>query len=231
MSKTHCATYTKSIERKIIELLGDRPGIGFDPFAGEGKSLPAFGQPPPAERYFIGWELEAPWADQTPNVHQGDSTRAAEEFPPGFFDFIVTSPCYGNRFADHHTPRNGEAPDARRGYTYDIRRLTEDPTYTLDENNAGLYAFGTEKYARLHEAVYAACTVVAKDDAEFILNVKNFQRDHGMVDVVRWHVLTLEHLGWGVAARHHVQTPNMGRGQNGKARADGEWVFQLRRAA
>lgn len=229
MTKVHPATYSKPIVELFQQLLGERTGRVLDPFGGLGDSLRALGGL--GWRLCVGNELEMPWCQESTwkgGMVNGDAT--ALPFPDGAFDFIVTSPAYGNRFADHHKPANGEAADARRSYTHDIRRLTEDVDYELHPNNAGLYLFHHPEYRRLHELAWAECTRVTHAGSEVLCNVSNVIKDKAELNVVGWHVDLWRYLGWEVHGAHHVRTRRMRKGANSKARVDGEWVIQLRRA-
>ncbi len=253
MTATHPARYSKPIVELFVELLGERRGRVLDPFAGEGRALGALTGG--GIRTVRGLELERPWAEQSEHVEQGDAT--CMRFAPRSFNFIVTSPAYGNRYADHHRATDackackgrGETRTARgaplitcdncggtglsmrRSYTHDIRRLTGDPDYELAPTNAGLYEFHTAQYQRLHAMAWFECTRVTTPDAEFILNVSNFIRKGEEVDVLGWHLHLLGVLGWKETARHEVRTQRMGKGANGKARTACEYVVQLGKVA
>src|SRR5437868_9381022 len=88
--------------------LCDTAPLVLDPFAGVGgiHTLAALGI-----AHTVGVELEPECALQHPRNIVGSAL--ALPFPDDTFDAIVTSPCYGNRMADHH-----DAKDASRRNTY-----------------------------------------------------------------------------------------------------------------
>jgi hypothetical protein len=91
---------------EIIELAReaiDIPDHGYpikvlDPFAGVGgvHKLVRF---PYVQT--TGVELMPRWAAQNPGTMVGDATRLPADWT-AHFDAVFTSPCYGNRMADHH---------------------------------------------------------------------------------------------------------------------------------
>lgn len=79
--------------------LQDRRLRVLDPFAGVGRLrlATALGQ---AATYSVeGVELQPEWGDE--GTLQGDATDLPAEWS-GRYDVLATSPCYGNRMADHH---------------------------------------------------------------------------------------------------------------------------------
>lgn len=75
-----------------------------DPFAGVGRAKlqAALGF---AAFTVVGVELEAEWRGDDPLTVAGDATRLDPEWS-GAFDAVFTSPCYGNRMADHHEAKD-----------------------------------------------------------------------------------------------------------------------------
>jgi hypothetical protein len=67
-----------------------------DPFAGVG-GIHTLHDPPWVETY--GLEIEPEWAEQNSRTVTGDILTY--DFGGAMFDVIATSPCYGNRMADH----------------------------------------------------------------------------------------------------------------------------------
>lgn len=247
----HPAQYTPAIIDKVVELLDGRRGLLIDPFAGPGLSLHRLVAP---RRRVVGIELEQPWVDAGSElVQQGDAT--ALPFRTKSVSTIVTSPCYGNRFSDHHKATEkcracngtglvgssqirecmecagqGVRDHTRRSYTHDLRAMTGDSNYELAVTNAGRMGFG-DAYEALHRKVWAECWRVARPGARFYLNVSDFIRKDQRVPVASWHVRVVEAAGFDWLRAWNIPTPRFGHGQNREARVDGEWLFEFGKAA
>lgn len=102
----HPATFSKTVLDRLREVLVDHvqlhgPVRVLDPFAGTG-GIHDLAQADTIET--VGVELQPEWASAHPDTQVGDAT--ALPFPAGSFGGIVTSPCYGNRMADHHVAKD-----------------------------------------------------------------------------------------------------------------------------
>jgi len=162
----HPAKFSPSILDVIRDILSVR-GIPedariLDPFAGVGRC------------HDLGWpgtvgvELEMPWCRvQEGPVVRGDSSRLP--FRTQTFDAAVTSPTYGNRFADKHRALDGSV---RRSYTHDLR-ASEGEGYVLHPSNTGGMKWGRD-YWRVHGAVYDEVWRVLVDCGLFVVNVLGF---------------------------------------------------------
>lgn len=214
----HPAKFSPSILDVIRDQLAVRvaeDAIGLDPFAGVGRC------------HELGWwvagnELEMPWCREHVGkgpVACGDATRLP--YRSAVFDFAITSPTYGNRFADKHNARDGST---RRSYTHDLRAALDDPDYHLHPNNTGGMKWGAD-YWRMHGRAYDEVWRVLKDGGVFIVNVSDFVRRGEIVRVVDWHRRTLHARGFTVEQEVAVETPRMRYGANGDARAAEEKVL------
>ena len=182
-----------------------------DPFAGTGlvHQLPGL---------TFGVELEPEWATMHPRTQVGNAL--ALPWKRNSFDVIVTSPCYGNRFADSHNAQDGSL---RRSYTHDLGRK-------LHPDNAGQLHWGDE-YRRFHREAWREAARVLRPGGLFILNVSDHIRGGKRVPVSAWHVTTLEAMGLEVFAHRDVATRRMRQGENHLARVDCEHVIALRNAS
>jgi tRNA G10 N-methylase Trm11 len=190
-----------------------------DPFAGTGLIHEFYS-------LFVtthGVEIEKEWAEMHARTRHGDSTRMFY-FATGCFDMIVTSPTYGNRFADKHKAKDASL---RRGYTHDLRALTNDQNRELQPNNTGGLPFSSKQYKELHLAVYRECWRVLKPKGWFVLNVSDFIKNFEIQPVANWHRDALIDLGFRVIEVYPVPTPRLRFGANEKARVEHEMVYVL----
>lgn len=201
----------RGMVRVEADRLQRRPRV-LDPFAGVGRihlleDVSAT----------TGVEIEPRWAACHPRTLCGNALRLHWRWT-GRFDVVATSPCYGNRFADHHDAQDGST---RRSYTHDYGE-------TLHPENAGTLHFGP-KYQRFHVRAWRQVLRVLVDDGLFLLNVSNFQRQKAEVDVAGWHRDTLRELGFRFVGEVPVTTRRMRFGENHEARVGHELVLAFRR--
>lgn len=225
----HPATWS----RADLELL-DRvvpPGLYLDPCAGVGK----IHRLERDDRTFVGVEIEKPWADVDPRTIHGDMFEVVKDWADHAtrFDGIVTSWVFGNRMSDSH---NAQDASRRHSYTHDIRTMTGDNEYTLDENNAGTMYFWNDNYRDWHRRAYRLLHRVVNDsDKSSFFNVKNFYRTPKkggaqiVERVVGWHMKTLLENGWRIVTVHEVGVPGLRHGENHEARADAEAIIEARK--
>lgn len=210
----HCAKFTDALLPIAAEMLAahDCGTRVLDPFAGTGKGvdyLRAAG--------YAAWgvDLEPEWADLSANVMQGDALDL--QWPDSYFDAVFTSPTYGNRMADRDL-----RPSVAGTYAKSLgRHASEGSSCHLQWGPA---------YRRFHITAWCEAYRVLKPAGLFLLNIKNHIRDKVEIDVALWHVDTLIAVGFEQIESEYVPTPSLGRGQNGDARCDGEYLHLLRRA-
>lgn len=179
-----------------------------DPFAGTGLVHDL-------DNDTIGVELEPEWAEMRDGTIIGDATALA--FPASSFDAVVTSPTYGNRFADHHDAKDTAI---RRSYTHDLGRK-------LHPNNSGAMQWG-DAYRELHRQAWRETWRVLRRRGRFVLNVKDHVRKGTLVPVAAWHYETCLAIGFTPTKRIPVETPGLHYGSAAtSARAPHEWVFVL----
>lgn len=170
-------------------------GLTLDPFAGTGKVHELIGT------YTVGVELEAEWADWNNKTIRGDALRLP--FFDNSFDNIVTSPCYGNRMADHH-----EARDDSKRITY--RHKLDRP---LSQGSSAIMQWG-DVYRDFHILAWEEALRVLKPDGLFVLNIKDHIRSKERQRVSRWHLRILREMGLFIIGVHKIPTSGMGFGSN-----------------
>lgn len=207
---SHPAKFNDSVLEVIAGYLATEKWV-LDPFAGVGRIhnlYPTFNT--------IGIEIEPEWANQHPRTMVGDALNLL--FPDASFDAIATSPCYGNRMADHH-----QATDDSTRITY--RHTLGRP---LHPNNAGQFQWG-EQYWAFHVRAWRQVTRVLKPGGRFVLNVSNHIRNGKEIDVATWHIAALCGLGMELIDECKVNTQRMRFGANRDLRTKGEYVVLLRK--
>lgn len=215
----HPARYSPTILDRLGVLLAmEAQGRGvdrlrvLDPFGGTGR-VHLLGHDS------VSSELEPEWAAQ--GLPLGPCLVAdalALPFADGAFDAIVTSPCYGNRLADHHNARDSSV---RHSYTHDLGR-------PLHPASAGTLQWG-EPYRQLHRAAWVEALRVVAPGGLALVNVSDHVRRGVVVPVVTFHIEALEGAGWVIDHMETVPTPRLRYGANGAARVDGEAIVVARK--
>lgn len=240
----HPAKWTPEILVEIAQLVMDeatrleRPVRVLDPFAGPG--LPDLRAACGDDAALVaGVELEPEWAATDRQTIVGDATALPDDWTDAF-DLIVTSPCYGNRMADHHEARDDSS---RITYRHKLGRM---PT----SGSAATMQWGPT-YRELHARAWENARRVLRkgrfgtpgaDGRErvpgglAVVNVSNHLRTRAVSGqrvqveqrVVEWHVNDWLVAGCTLEQVIKVATPRMGFGANGDARVDGERILVFR---
>lgn len=205
MTPHPCPFPDSTIELIASHLPPDRYPTVLDPFAGIGKihALP---------QATTGVEIESEWADQSPMTLIGNALDL--DFVDNAFSAVATSPCFGNRMADHHN-----ASDSSKRNTYK-HKLGRDPS----ENSASILHWGRE-YRRFHRAAWKEVTRVTAPNGRFVLNIKNHIRKGEEQRVAEWHMTTIIQLGWKLRALILLDAPGNRYGANHDLRTDHEFLF------
>ena len=221
----------------------DRPPVLLDPFAGVGG---IHRLRPDVETY--GVELEPEWAQASPYTRVGDATDLTE-WGDATVDVVATSPCYGNRMADHHDAQErcsacggtGQGPTfvdhlAQRGPAAcakcdgtgqrDHRRITYRHRLgrDLSAGSAAELQWGSA-YRRFHIVAWQEALRVTRPGGLFVLNIKDHVRGGKLQRVPEWHVQTLQALGARLYRAQPIATAGMGFGANRDSRSDFELVI------
>lgn len=228
----HPAKFSDTILSATIEMAARHDLLDvrrvLDPFAGVGRVFEVFPQA-------VGVEIEPKWAAADRRIVQGDALDLRATFPRRRFQLVFTSPCYGNRMADHHNNQDpckkcdGVGCSACKG-TGKSMRHTYRHYYgeDLQEHNSGTLQWG-EGYREFHRQAWESVRSVMERDAYFILNVSDHIRNHRRMQVERFHLGVLGDLGFTVIDRKRIPTPRQRHGQNGEVRVASEGLFLLRR--
>lgn len=177
-----------------------------DPFAGVGTIHEMANET-------VGVELEPEWAALHPDTLVGDARDLP--FDDASFDAIVTSPTYGNRFADKHDAKDGSL---RRSYTHDLGRK-------LTAGNSGGMQWG-RGYRDLHTQAWEEAWRVLRPGGRFVLNIKDHDRNFTRQYVSAWHVSTLFAHGFELVWFDQLDTGGLRQGDNSDDRYP-EQIFIL----
>lgn len=214
----HPAPFTPTLIPMFAELLTDRGYVGkhiLDPFAGVGR----IHRLRDWEFSTTGVEIQEKWAEQAEGTLVGNVLHLVDLFGDDqFFDAVVTSPCYGNRFADKHNAQDGSV---RRSYTHDHGE-------PLHPDNAGTLQWG-DAYRNFHEAAWEQVDMMLPRGGHLLLNIKDHIRNKQRQFVAGWHVSTL--CGMGFTLEEHVAVPSSGMryGENHDARVIEEQIYVFRK--
>lgn len=217
----HGAKFSPEIMDEIVEFLLDEWDEGqldfkiLDPFAGVGtihdlKKLSFFN----ISTYAV--EIEPEWAKESlskgPTLNM-DFLKADLRYYGAPYDLVITSPCYGNRLADHHNAQDGST---RNGYKFWLNRM---PT----EGSSAIMQWGDE-YKAFHRKAWAKVYMALKPGGLFILNISDHYRRKELQPVSEWHRDACYNLGFGLRERIKVQTKRLRYGAN-RQRPDHENLF------
>ena len=207
----HPAVYSDNILPAIAELLEPQHAKILDGFAGTGR-IHELQDHVDWTVTTIGIEIEPEWATLHPQTIVGNALNLP--FTDEFFDAYVTSPCYGNRFADSNVAKDDSE---RRSYTHDIGRQ-------LHADNSGKMNWGQE-YRDFHTAAWREAIRVLRPGGRFVLNISDHIRGGQRMMVSSWHTETLLGMGLQLVDVNRVVTRRMRRGSNHLARVSSEMVL------
>jgi len=200
----HPAVFSEALYDVFLETLTDYGHIGdaiLDPMAGTGgiHRLRTFGY------RTVGVELEPGWARSHPGTLVGNA--AALPFEDETFDFIITSPAFGNRLADHHEAKD---PSHRRTYRHYLG-------HQLNPLNTGQFQWG-QQYRIMHALIWYEARRVLRRGGYLVLDIKDHVRQGKRQHVSNWHYQYLWGLGFDLLDVIRVDVNNYGFGQNRELR-------------
>lgn len=204
----HPAKYSPTVLHEVQRLVAGFNRV-LDPFAGPTGC--------DSSPNCVGVEIEPEWATHERSI-VGDATSLP--FKDCSFDAVATSPCYGNRMADHH-----DARDLSRRHTY--RHSLGRP---LNDRSSGKLQWG-KAYREFHEAAWTEVHRVLRPFGIFVLNVSDHVRAGQVQLVTDWHRRVIEDLDFCFIDELIIETPRMRHGENYQLRVDHESILVFLRRA
>jgi len=195
----HPAKFTAKHLNEVIEILGDNPTLLIlDPFAGIGTihDLPYM---------TTGIEIEPEWAYQREGTAVGSALRTG--YDEKYFDAVVTSPCFGNRMADHH-----DAKDDSKRHTYRHYLGRE-----LTKGSAAGMQWG-EEYKHFHTEAWLEAKKILKVGGHLIINIKDHIRNGQIQHVTQWHAETCRTMGFKQQDTRIIPVSGLTHGENAEHR-------------
>jgi DNA modification methylase len=222
---SHPARFNDALIPVMAQFIG-YSGRLLDPFAGTGEKLAKLFEDNHFAGEIYGNEIEPYWAGFAPPriaMNIGDARDLPYE--DEVFDYVLTSPTYANRMADSHTPTEKDKSTQGRN-TYTHRHMKATGGQKLQPGNSGAMQWGAD-YRKLHLHAWVECWRVLKAQGHLILNIKDHIRAGKRIHVTRWHLRTLERIGFHV--EDHIQVPLDGlrHGENAGTRITYESVVHL----
>lgn len=253
----HPAKWSAAVLDVLTELVEaeaealDRRLRVLDPFAGVGRQRLADRLGTAAVTEVVGVELQPEWSALAGDelTVLGDATDLPVAWG-GVFDVVATSPCYGNRMADHHDAADPCKTCNGHGYVYSQvhpngpstcstckgTRLSWRNTYahSLRRQDGDLVpgsAAGMQwgwQYRELHTLAITEMIRCTTEGGLLLVNMSNHLRGGVEQPVVEWWVNQLLHRHCMLVEVRRVRTPRQRNGANGEARVDGEVVIAAR---
>lgn len=254
----HPAKWSSPVVLELAEVVATErerqghPLAVLDPFAGIGRGRLADALRPNASEV-LGVELQSEWCVDELTI-QANACQLPDRWT-GRFHAVVTSPCYGNRVADHHQAADrckacqgrrvqvladstdgephrpcptckGTGLSWRNTYAHALRRHGAE----LVQGSAAGMPWGPE-YRALHRRALAEIIRVVAEGGLLAINMSNHLRTEvtggPQVEqlVVEWWLNEVIVAGCRIHEVRRVKTSRNGNGANGGARVDGEVII------
>jgi SAM-dependent methyltransferase len=183
-----------------------------DPFAGVGRAR--LEKALKGNARVAGVELELDWGIVDDGLTIiGDARHTL--FSDNTFDAVITSPCYGNRMADHHNAQD----DSRRN-TY-RHALGHD----LTPGSAAGLQWG-DTYRQFHLEALTEMMRVVRPGGLIVINMSDHIRKGERQPVVWWWTKAMfDDLAATLVEVRQVATPRLKYGANSDARVPGEQII------
>lgn len=222
MKPKHPAKFSQPIIEEMAKWIS--PGsVVLDPFAGVGGICKLHDLVP--NLFIIANELEEEWANQIQAVPYKTTVTVgrAQDFyywkcNADSIDVVATSPCYGNRMADHHEAKD---KSVRNTYRHKLGRMPS-------EGSGAVLQWGKE-YRDLHREIWTRMKALLRPGGRFLLNISDHIRSKRRRYVSSWHVETLLGLGLVLEAGVPIKTKRNRFGTNSEARVEHENLFVFRK--
>lgn len=212
----HPAKFTDTLLPVMAQMLAGCDSV-LDPMAGTGKlhQIRHFGF---KGKIFLS-ELQPKWAIQGCYSHTRVVVGNALMLPfkDGAVEAVCTSPTFGCRLADHHTPK-----DKSRRYGYQFQHGAP-----LHPDNSGLMQWGPN-YREFHEKAWVECARVARRC--ILIDIKNHIRNGEEKYVSEWHRDTMIRMGWKLQSHYKVKVPGNRDGANAELRLDHHNLYLFTRS-
>lgn len=217
----HPAKYSPKVLKTIENMLGQprkgtrlSPGnLLLDPFAGTGG---IHALRPTWETW--GVEIEEEWANLSEFTEWNDAVRFLDTQADARWDAIATSPCFGNRMADHHNARD---KSKRITYRHMLGRA-------LSPGSAAGMPWGN-RYRDFHEQVWAECVRILKPGGQLVLHISDHIRKGEVQPVSAWHRDVLVNNGLRFVEGLEIASRRMRYGANRELRVVTEYVYHFKK--
>lgn len=245
----HPAPFSKVILDRLREMLAEEEGVrALDPFGGTGRVLCALPSGSAAtiieieESYVIegmDWLQElAPHPGRMLKAHYdvpgyarpvkyewiiGDSRKVLRR-RKGTYNWLITSPTYGNRFSDGYRAKEGTV----------CRSYAQSKGGPLEKANTGRFKFMSPEYQTLNAEVMAAAIERMEPGGNILINVSDFYRtakkgeQPKRVGVVAWWIELMSDLGCPLYSAEPVKTRRFKKGEN-RHRVDYEMILWFKK--
>lgn len=211
----HPAKYSPKVLRTFTNMLGQprKGNLLLDPFAGTGG---IHALRPTWETW--GVEIEKEWADLSPYTRHYDALSYLKFTTGNHYDAIATSPCFGNRMADHH-----EAKDSSKRITY--RHMLGR---ALSPGSAAGMPWGN-RYRDFHFLVWVEAIRTLKPGGDFLLHISDHIRKGEVQHVSQWHRDVLVNEGLTFVEGLEIASRRMRFGANRELRLVSEYVYHFKK--